>query len=78
MKIEKGPVALDLLLDPPGHHRLPNDDDEIVDRPLSVQAWAGKPVTMASHDTGMIMRARTAGLDVLKLVKEYGREPKKR
>lgn len=78
MKIEKGPVALDLLLDPPGHHRLPNDDDEIVDRALSVQAWAGKPVTMVSHDTGMIMRARTAGLDVLKLVKEYGREPKKR
>ena len=30
VKIERGPLALDVLLDPPGHHRFPSTDDEIV------------------------------------------------
>ncbi|MBU2662648.1 hypothetical protein KOI35_03935 [Actinoplanes bogorensis] len=66
--LERGPVTIDLLLDPPDHVRLPNTDDEIVDRAVNVQALAGKPVTLVSYDTGMIMRARNAGLDVIKLV----------
>ena len=65
----RAPITVELLLDPPDHIQLPNTDDEIVDRAMSIQSLAGKSVTMVSYDTGMIMRARSSGLEVVKLVK---------
>jgi predicted ribonuclease YlaK len=57
-----GEVTMELLFDPPDHVRLPNNDDEIVDRAVAVQALAGRPVTMVTYDKGMSLRARYAGL----------------
>lgn len=54
---------LHLLLDDPGHNRLPLEDDEIVDRALYLEGVAGPDaVGIACLDTGMHLRARVAGL----------------
>ncbi|GLZ30867.1 hypothetical protein Lesp02_30560 [Lentzea sp. NBRC 105346] len=55
-------VTVELLLDPPGHTRLPITDDEIVDRLVHAQALAGEPITLITYDTGQDLRARAAGL----------------
>jgi len=69
-------VVVELLFDPPGHVRLPINDDEIVDRALAVEPLAGRKVTLLTYDTGQSTRARNAGLQVVKLRKEIGEEPK--
>lgn len=54
---------LHLLLDEPGHTRLPVEDDEIVDRAVYLSGMAGPgAVGVACLDTGMDLRARVAGL----------------
>ncbi|MFD3479896.1 PIN domain-containing protein [Streptomyces sp. NPDC058695] len=63
----KAGVAVEVVFDPVGHTRLPDADDEIVDRCLAIQSVAGRPVTLITYDTGQAMRARTGGLQVLKL-----------
>jgi hypothetical protein len=73
--IPRGRVNVELLFDPPGHVRLPINDDEIVDRAVSVQRLAERPVTLLTYDTGQSTRARNAGLEVLKLTEEIGPEP---
>ena len=71
----RGAVDMEILYDPPGHVRLPINDDEIVDRALAIAPLAGKPVTLVTFDTGQAFRAREAGLAVLKLSKPLGDEP---
>jgi PIN domain len=71
----RGAVDMEILFDPPGHVRLPINDDEIVDRTLAVGPLTGKPVTLVTFDTGQAFRAREAGLPVLKLSKPLGDEP---
>jgi hypothetical protein len=56
------PVKAELLLDPLGHIRLPEPDAELIDRALALQDLSGRPVTLATSDTGMIFRAKAAGL----------------
>jgi len=51
-----------VLFDLPGHVRLAINDDEIVDRALSVQILSGKDVTFLTYDTNQALRARHAGL----------------
>ena len=70
----RGDVTLQIVLDPPGHERLPINDDEIVDRALACQTFAG-PVTVVTYDTGQSQRARTARLGVIKPPRELGPEP---
>jgi hypothetical protein len=65
----RGPVVMELVFDPPGHVRLPIDDDEIVDRALAIGSLAGSPVTLITFDTGQSLRARNAGLTVKKLTR---------
>ncbi|WP_165522012.1 PIN domain-containing protein [Micromonospora zingiberis] len=60
-----GEVTLRVLLDPPGHVRLPIPNDEIIDRALAAQLVAGRPVTLVTYDTGQNMRAQAAGLTVI-------------
>jgi hypothetical protein len=67
-EIPRGEVTLEILLDPPGHARLPINDDEIVDRAVTVQTTAGRDVTLITYDTGHASRGRVAGLEVRKLV----------
>ncbi|GAA5706191.1 hypothetical protein AQJ43_36980 [Streptomyces avermitilis] len=60
-------LTVEVVFDPLGHIRLPDVDDEIVDRAVAIQAVAGRPVTLLTYDTGQAMRARTGGLRVKKL-----------
>ena len=59
-----GDVHLDVLLDEPGHRRLPIADDEIVDRATDIATVAGREVTLVTDDVGQAYRARLAGLNV--------------
>jgi len=70
-----GDAWIELLFEAPGHVRLPNSDDEIIDRALSVEPLLNRKVTLLTYDTGQSMRARNAGLRVVKLRPEIGEEP---
>lgn len=72
---DRGGVILDLLFDPPGHVRLPINDDEIIDRALAAQSLAGTRLTLLTFDTSQAARARNAGLPVSKLTIPIGEEP---
>jgi hypothetical protein len=74
--IPRGEVTIELLFDPPGHIRLPINDDEIIDRALAIQPLAARPVSLLTYDTGQATRARAASLNVKKLTKDIGKEPK--
>jgi hypothetical protein len=71
----RGTIDAEILYDPPGHVRLPINDDEIVDRAVAAGPLAGKPVTLVTFDTGQTFRAREADLPVVKLTKPLGDEP---
>ena len=71
----RGAVDMEILYDPPGHIRLPVNDDEIIDRTLAARPLAGKPVTLVTFDTGQAFRARHEELPVMKLSKPLGEEP---
>ncbi|MFW3470020.1 PIN domain-containing protein [Streptomyces microflavus] len=73
-----GFVEVEVLPDPPGHVRLPDEDDEIVDRALALQMVAAGPVTLVTYDTGMALRAKIADMPCQKLLKELGPEPEKK
>lgn len=60
-------ITVELLFDPPGHVRLPINDDEIVDRALAIQPLTGGRVVLVTYDTGQSTRGRAFGLDVVKL-----------
>jgi len=68
-------VTLEIVLDPPGHVRLPIEDDEIIDRGLAIQSIAARPVTLLTYDTGQSTRARLLGLGYHKLTKPPEPEP---
>jgi rRNA-processing protein FCF1 len=73
--IPRGEVTIELLFDPPGHVRLPINDDEIIDRAMAIEPLAARPVTLLTYDTGQSTRARAAGLQVIKLSEDIGEEP---
>ncbi|MFB7239337.1 PIN domain-containing protein [Streptomyces sp. NPDC056269] len=75
-----GEAKVELLTDNRGHVRLPEADDEIVDRATAVQSMAAGPVRLITYDTGMAMRAKLLGLSVLKLRTDAGtgEEPESR
>ncbi|MEO3750791.1 PIN domain-containing protein [Streptomyces sp. B6B3] len=74
-EVRCGEVTAQLLFDPPGHVRLPINDDEIVDRALAVQSLSGREVTILTYDTGQATRARAAGLRDLKLSMPVAGDP---
>ncbi|MFJ1610790.1 PIN domain-containing protein [Streptomyces sp. NPDC088253] len=71
----RGPVTVEVLFDPAGHVRLPDEDDEIIDRAVVAQSLAGKTVTLVTYDTGQSMRAWSAELRVKKLRTDAGTGP---
>ncbi|MFF5393194.1 PIN domain-containing protein [Streptomyces sp. NPDC013012] len=73
-----GSTEVRVLPDPPGHVRLPDEDDEIVDRALALSLLAAGPVKLVTYDTGMALRAKIAGVPHKKLSKELGPEPEKK
>ncbi|MFC8094877.1 PIN domain-containing protein [Streptomyces sp. NPDC057301] len=73
--LRRGEVTVQLMFDPPGHTRLPINDDEIVDRALAIKSLSGREATVLTYDTGQATRARVAGLRDLKLSMPVGDEP---
>lgn len=71
----RGAVVMELLFDPPRHERLPNNDDEIIDRVLGAQGLTGTTITFLTFDTNQAEKARRAGLKVKKLIEPVGEEP---
>jgi hypothetical protein len=67
--------SAEIVLDRPGHVRLPINDDELIDRTLAIEPLAGRRVKLVTYDTGQSTRARAAGLAVEKLTKPAGEEP---
>jgi hypothetical protein len=66
-------TMVEVLFDQPGHVRLSNADDEIIDRALGAHVLAGRHgVTLLIYDTGQATRARTTGLHVRKLAGGQG------
>lgn len=67
-----GGLTVELVFDPPGHVRVDNDDDEIADRAVAVQALAGQALAsgqlrFVTFDTSQSFRARHCGLRAVKL-----------
>jgi hypothetical protein len=62
VKLPASSSVAEIVLDPPRHTRLTNTDDEIIDRAAAISAIAGRDVHLTTYDTGMLMRARGAGL----------------
>ncbi|WP_405591896.1 PIN domain-containing protein [Streptomyces sp. NBC_01092] len=75
--VRRGEVTVQLLFDPPGHVRLPINDDEIVDRALAIKPLSGREVTVLTYDTGQATRARAAGLRDVKLSMPVDDEPER-
>lgn len=73
--IPRGRVSVEVYFEPPGHRRLPINDDEIIDRALAIQAEAERDVTFWTFDTSQSTRAKFRGLAVQKFKKELGEEP---
>jgi hypothetical protein len=73
--LTRSEVTIELVFDPPGHVRLADNDDEIIDRALAIEPLADRKVTLLTYDTGQSMRARHAGLKAVKLNKNTGDEP---
>ncbi|MFD5384223.1 PIN domain-containing protein [Streptomyces sp. NPDC127074] len=72
----RGEVNMEIVLDQPGHVRLPITDDEIIDRAVAIQALADREVRLLTCDTGQHTRGRAAGLRVTKVpAKDPGPEP---
>ncbi|MER6736508.1 PIN domain-containing protein [Streptomyces puniciscabiei] len=72
----RGQVGMEIVLDQPGHVRLPIADDEIIDRAVAIQALSARPIRLLTCDTGQHTRGRAAGLRVTKVpAKDPGPEP---
>jgi hypothetical protein len=72
----RGQMSMEIVLDQPGHVRLPIPDDEIIDRAVAIQALATRKVRLLTCDTGQHTRGRAAGLTVTKVpAKDPGPEP---
>nr|WP_240974267.1 PIN domain-containing protein [Nonomuraea sp. FMUSA5-5] len=67
-------VTVEIVLDPPGHTRLPINDDEIIDRAKAIEPLAARALTLLTYDTGQATRGRQAGLRVIKLRTELAAE----
>lgn len=77
--IPRGELTVELVFDPPGHVRLPSNDEEIIDRAVSIDSLAGRKIRFLTYDTGQSTRARRAGLHTIKIPQRpEGDEPSPR
>lgn len=72
----RGQLSMEIVLDQPGHIRLPLADDEIIDRAVAIQALSGSRVRLLTCDTSQHTRGCAVGLTVTKVAtKDPGPEP---
>jgi PIN domain-containing protein len=76
-RIGRDAVTLEVLYDDPYHVRLADPDDEIIDRAVALQGYAGRKVRLVTMDTSMRLRARMRDLRVHKPPRDIGDEPAK-
>lgn len=62
-----GAVTLEVFIDDLAHERLPHADSELIDRVLHIEQVSSQKVTILTGDTGMALRARAAGVQVVKV-----------
>jgi rRNA-processing protein FCF1 len=74
-RVPRDAVTLEVLYDDPYHVRLTDPDDEIIDRAVALQGYAGQKVRLVTMDTSMRLRARMRGLRVHKPPRDIGDEP---
>jgi rRNA-processing protein FCF1 len=71
-------ISVEIVFDAPGHVRLPEVDDEIVDQVVMLDCLAGPRVRLLTYDTGLSTRARATGVECHKFaVPPDGDEPAK-
>lgn len=63
-------VTLQVLVDPPGHERRTNADDELLTRVEYLSGLVGGRIIVATGDHGMRLRAQARGLRYLELPQE--------
>ncbi len=63
-------VTVEILPDEEGHVRLPDTDQEILDRCELLRQIADRPVTLVTGDSGARINARVSGVEVLKLARD--------
>lgn len=61
-------VTLQMLMDPLGHERTENEDDELLDRAEYLSGLVNDRLVVVSRDLGMDLKARLRGLKSLYLV----------
>jgi hypothetical protein len=54
-------TTLEILIDEPGHQRLQDADNEIIERAVLLKQATGRPVVMVSDDRGMRVQAHARG-----------------
>ena len=62
-----GWVTVEVLVDDLDHVRLPDNDNEIVDQAAVLKQVTGREVIVVTGDTGMVLRAKAARLEVVRL-----------
>lgn len=62
-----GSVTLLVVTDDPDHSPLPTPDAEIIDQALGIAARVTSKVRLVTGDTGMALRARSSGVDCVKI-----------
>lgn len=69
-------ISIELLLDTPVHRRLPVNDDEIIDRLLSLRNLVYNYVVIfLTYDTSQAFKARAAGLRTIRLTMPIENDP---
>lgn len=71
----EGSITMEVVLDSPGHVRLPIEDDEIIDRAVAIKQVASKRTQgfrLLTCDTGQHTRGRMADLNVTKVPHSAG------
>lgn len=63
-------VTVEILADEEGHVRLPDTDQEILDRCELLRQIADRPVMLVTGDSGARINARVSGVEVLKLARD--------
>ncbi len=63
-------VTLQMLMDPPGHERADNEDDELLDRAEYLSGLVNGRLVVAARDLGMDLKARLRRFKSLYLVEE--------
>lgn len=73
--VDDGQVSVELLMDAPGHVRLPHMDDELIRVAERLSAFTPNPPVFLTYDTGAAFRATAADLPHVRLARDFHAGP---